>query len=70
MSTQTKAEKLALNAAWKATPEVQALTAALRAHAAADGHGFTPDGMTSVLAFASAWVSANGPLPVSGIICD
>jgi hypothetical protein len=69
MSSQTHAQKLALDATWKAHPQVVALNAAVIAHVAtitATG----PDAMTQAIQFAGAWVQANGPLPDSGILCD
>jgi len=69
MSTQSPAEKRALDAVWRAHPQVVALNAAVIAHAAtitATG----PEAMTEAIQFAGAWVQANGPLPDSGLISD
>lgn len=69
MSNQTRAEKRALDAAWRATPQVQAFTAAMAAHAPGAGE-FNAQGLTAMLQHAIAWIAANGPLPDSGILCD
>ena len=70
MSTQTPAERNALNAAWRAQPKVIAFTAAVEAHVAASGHLTGLDGMNATIAFANAWIAANGDLPDSGIACN
>jgi hypothetical protein len=69
MSSQTPAQKRALDAVWRAHPQVIALEAAVAAHVAtitATG----AEAMTQAITFAGAWVKANGPLPDSGILCD
>lgn len=65
-----KQDKLALEAAWQAQPQVIAFTAAVAEHAAANPQlQFTAEGVTNVLQFAIAWLAENGDLPDSGIIC-
>jgi hypothetical protein len=72
MSTQSPAEKARLNAAWKAQPEVIALTAAVDAFIA---EGFDPtttllDRVNATVAFSNAWIKEHGHLPDSGLICN
>ena len=69
MSTQSPAEKRALDAVWKAHPKVIALNAAVVAHVATIT-STGPEAMTEAIQFAGAWVRANGPLPDSGLLCN
>lgn len=69
MSTQSPAEKRALDAVWKAHPKVIALNAAVVAHVATIT-STGPEAMTEAIQFAGAWVQANGPLPDSGLLCN
>lgn len=67
-STQTRADKIRLHAAWLADPQVIALTKAVAAHVAQRPTPATElDGFNDALAAARAWVAANGHLPDDGI---
>lgn len=63
----TKKDIAALDAVWRAHPDVKALGKAIKDHATKAGLVFTPDGMTKALQFAAAWIDDHGGLPDSGI---
>jgi hypothetical protein len=68
MAEQSAAERATLNAAWNAHPQVVAFRAAMSDFV--ETRELTgPEGATELLAFANTWLTENGPLPDSGILC-
>lgn len=70
MASQSKGEKAALDAVWKAHPQVVAFEAAVREHARANRAGSDLDRLNATMRFARAWTVEHGDLPDSGILCD
>lgn len=64
---QSHQERAALDAAWKAQPQVKKFTADLRAFVAENNLDFDKAGMDASAAFAIQWHKDNGALPDSGI---
>lgn len=65
---QSFAERARLRAIWEAHPLVAGLHEQSAAFARREGLSFDAEGLNAALGFAAAWITANGPLPESGIL--